>query len=54
MQRLVENPLAQDLLAGVFGEGDMIGADADTSASKLVFRKLERPVAEADDAGSES
>ena len=54
MQRLVENPLAQDLLAGVFGEGDMIGADADTSTSKLVFRKLEKPVAEADDAGSES
>jgi len=54
MQRLVENPLAQDLLAGTFVEGDVVGADVDPSSSVLVFRKLERAIAEAVDAGSET
>ena len=54
MQRLVENRLAQDLLAGTFVEGDVVGADVDPSSSALVFRKLERPVTEAVDAGSET
>jgi ATP-dependent Clp protease ATP-binding subunit ClpB len=54
IQRLVENPLAQDLLAGTFVEGDVIYADVDASVSTLVFRKADRPVAETADIGSES
>jgi ATP-dependent Clp protease ATP-binding subunit ClpB len=39
IQRLVENVLAQDLLAGELGEGDVVRADVDASDSILVFRK---------------
>ena len=37
LQRLVENPLAQRLLAGEFGEGDTIVVDAQNG--ELVFEK---------------
>jgi ATP-dependent Clp protease ATP-binding subunit ClpB len=40
IQRLVENVLAQDLLAGELGEGDVVRADVDASDSILVFRKV--------------
>ena len=46
IQRLLENPLALELLEGRFGEGDTVQADADGGA--LVFTALEagdrRPV----------
>jgi ATP-dependent Clp protease ATP-binding subunit ClpB len=37
LQRLVENPLAQRLLAGEFGEGDTIRVDAE--AGELTFER---------------
>jgi len=41
IQKLIENPLAQAILAGDFAEGDVIRGDVDTSHSMLVFRKTE-------------
>jgi len=40
IQKLIENPLARDLLAGEFVDGDVIGGDVDATESILVFRKL--------------
>ena len=40
IRRLVENPLAQSILAGEFVDGDLIRGDVDASASILVFRKI--------------
>jgi ATP-dependent Clp protease ATP-binding subunit ClpA len=37
IRRLVENPLAQRLLEGEFGEGDTIGVDA--QEGELVFER---------------
>ena len=54
IQRLVENPLAQGLLAGTFSEGDVIRADLEEGTSSLAFHKIDRPVAETVDAASES
>ena len=46
VQRLMENPLAQDMLSGVFAEGDVIGVDVDATRSILVFRKVDVAAAE--------
>ena len=43
LQRLVENPLAQRLLAGEFAEGDTIRVDAQNG--ELVFERAPEPVA---------
>jgi ATP-dependent Clp protease ATP-binding subunit ClpB len=43
LQRLVENPLAQRLLAGEFAEGDTIRVDAQNG--ELVFERAAEPVA---------
>jgi ATP-dependent Clp protease ATP-binding subunit ClpB len=45
LQRLVENPLAQRLLAGEFAEGDTIRVDAEDG--ELVFERAAEPVAAA-------
>jgi len=45
IQRLVENPLAQGLLAGDFVEGDVIRGDVDASNSILVFDTLDASAA---------
>ena len=45
LQRLVENPLAQRLLEGEFGEGDTIRVDAQNG--ELVFERAADPVAAA-------
>ena len=45
LQRLVENPLAQRLLAGEFAEGDTIRVDAQND--ELVFERAPQPVAAA-------
>ncbi len=37
IQRLVQDPLALELLSGTFGEGDTVAADAD--GGKIVFRR---------------
>jgi len=37
IQRLVQDPLALELLSGTFGEGDTVTADAD--GGKIVFRR---------------
>ncbi len=42
LQRLVENPLAQRLLAGEFADGDTIRVDAQNG--ELVFERVESPV----------
>jgi ATP-dependent Clp protease ATP-binding subunit ClpB len=39
IQRLVENPLALELLEGRFGEGDVVRVDADDA--ELVFERVE-------------
>jgi len=41
IQRLIENPLAQALLAGEFKEGDIIAGDIDAEGAKLRFRTVE-------------
>jgi ATP-dependent Clp protease ATP-binding subunit ClpB len=43
LQRLVENPLAQRLLAGDFAEGDTIRVDGQNG--ELVFERAGNPVA---------
>ncbi len=43
VQRLIENPLAQDMLSGAFGEGDIICVDVDPTESILVFRTVDVP-----------
>ncbi len=43
IQRLVENPLAVQLLEGAFGDGDTIRVDA--AGDELVFAKAQTPVA---------
>ena len=43
IQRLVENPLAQDILSGEFDEGDVIRGDVDATDSVLVFRAVGDP-----------
>ncbi len=49
IQRLVENPLAQRLLEGEFGEGDAVTVDA--AGDELVFLgSAEQPAKEADEA----
>jgi ATP-dependent Clp protease ATP-binding subunit ClpB len=48
-QKLIENELAQGILAGEFEEGDTIRADIDPSDSILVFRKVASAPAEGDD-----
>ena len=40
IQKLIENPIARDLLAGEFADGDVIRGDLDATESKLVFRKV--------------
>ncbi|HET7293271.1 MAG TPA: ATP-dependent chaperone ClpB [Vicinamibacteria bacterium] len=45
LQRMVENPLAVDVLAGRFVEGDHVVVDADRGRESLYFRK-EAPVAQ--------
>jgi ATP-dependent Clp protease ATP-binding subunit ClpB len=42
IQKEIENPLAQQILAGEYGEGDII--DADLEGERLVFRKAEHAV----------
>jgi ATP-dependent Clp protease ATP-binding subunit ClpB len=42
IQRLVENPLAQDLLAGTFFPGDTIEVDVDESGQALQFARRVR------------
>ena len=39
IQRLVENPLSEEMLKGTFEEGDIIVVDADEEGEELVFRK---------------
>jgi ATP-dependent Clp protease ATP-binding subunit ClpB len=39
IQQRIENPLAQKLLAGEFGEGDTIRIDADQSNQQFVINK---------------
>ena len=40
IQKLIENPLARDLLAGEFIDGDVIRGDVDATESIFVFRKV--------------
>jgi ATP-dependent Clp protease ATP-binding subunit ClpC len=44
IQRLVENPLSEEMLAGRYGDGDTIEVDAEND--RIVFRKVEEPQAE--------
>jgi len=46
VQRLIENPLAQEMLAGEVSEGDVIRIDVDATDSILVFRRADAPAAE--------
>ena len=41
IQRLVENPLSEEMLKGAFEEGDVIVVEADEAGEELVFRKKE-------------
>jgi ATP-dependent Clp protease ATP-binding subunit ClpB len=48
IQRLIENPLAQALLAGEFKDGDIIAGDIDAAGAQLVFRAVEGTAPERD------
>jgi ATP-dependent Clp protease ATP-binding subunit ClpB len=45
IQRLVQNPLAMQLLEGVFTDGDTIVVDREDGADRIVFHKLENHAA---------
>jgi ATP-dependent Clp protease ATP-binding subunit ClpB len=45
IQRLVQNPLAMQLLEGVFTDGDTIVVDREDGADRIVFNKLENHAA---------
>ena len=40
IQKLIENPIARDLLAGEIADGDVIRGDVDATESILVFRTV--------------
>ena len=45
IQRLVQDPLALQILEGRFGDGDTVIVDREPGASTLVFRRAEAPAA---------
>ena len=46
IQKLIENALAQEILAGEFAEGDLIRGDVDATDSMLVFRTVASALAD--------
>jgi len=54
IQKLIENPIARDLLAGEFVDGDVIRGDVDATESMLVFRKVSSAADVAVESGVES